>query len=282
MHSPHANAYLPRPAVPATARWSSPTASLSWSLRPGRLVGGLLLALAVLSSCSDDKSRRSNSELVVDQPTTTPPESSAPAPENPVSTSTELTGPLTGPLTGVGRRYRVAVGTAYFFDQPEQSTPNGKYLRRGDVFYGEGESNGFVKTGFVGPNGTRSTGWLKRQELSTLAASPTAAAARRAPAPETEAPEPLDADVAADNSRVGSSPPAAASGNGARRAVVQVDRSYFYNSPDLATPRKAHCVRGDKVRLGEERGAAVYVTFTNWENVTSTGWMRKDALAPIR
>jgi hypothetical protein len=63
---------------------------------------------------------------------------------------------------------------------------------------------------------------------------------------------------------------------------VQAARSYFYNSPDLIEPRKAHCVQGDKVWLGETRGDAVYVTFTNWEKVTTKGWMRKDALAPVR
>ncbi|OGX88272.1 hypothetical protein BEN47_09330 [Hymenobacter lapidarius] len=232
------------------------------------VVGGGLLA--VLGACSDDKSRRRNSELVVDQPAAPPSEPSATAPENPESASAIAP---TGPLAGVGRRYRVAVGTAYFFDNPQQSTPNGKYLRRGDVFYGEGEWNGFVKTGFVGPAGDRSTGWLKRQELSTAAERPATA-----PAPAATGPEPPASNAAP---RAGSFPPPAAA-SGARRAVVQTDRAYFHNTPDLATPRKAHCVRGDNVRLGEERGAAVYVAFTNWENVTTTGWMRKDALASVR
>ncbi|OGX88541.1 hypothetical protein BEN48_09140 [Hymenobacter glacialis] len=233
------------------------------------VVGGGLLA--VLGACSDDKTRRRNSELVVDRHSATLPKSSATAPDNPESSSSIEP---TGPLTAVGRRYRVAVGTAYFFDNPEQSTPNGRYLRRGDVFYGEGEWNGFVKTGSVDPAGNRSTGWLKRQELSTATERPAAASAPAATAPA----EPPAPDAAP---RAGSFPPPAAT-SGARRAVVQTARAYFHNSPDLATPRKAHCVRGDKVRLGEERGAAVYVTFTNWENVTTTGWMRKDALVVVR
>lgn len=268
-----APACVPCSAAPAAARFqSAATARINWLVRRWIVVGGGLLA--ALGGCSDDKSRRRNSELVVDQPAATPPKPSASAPENPVSApSVEPT----GPLTGVGRRYRVAVGTAYFFDQPQQSTPNGKYLRRGDVFYGEGEWNGFVKTGFVGPTGDRSTGWLKRPELSVLAASPAAAPARRGPAPPAGAPEPLAPNAANAARRASSFPPPPAA-SGARQAVVQADRSYFYNSPDLATPRKAHCVRGDKVRLGESRGNAVYVTFTNWEKVTTTGWMRQDAL----
>ena len=58
-------------------------------------------------------------------------------------------------------------------------------------------------------------------------------------------------------------------------------RAYFYQAPDLTQSRKAYCEPGDKVRLGESRGAAVYVTFTNWEKVTTTGWMSKDALRDI-
>jgi hypothetical protein len=170
------------------------------------------------------------------------------------------------------------VGTAYFFDKPEQSTPNGRYLRRGDVFYGEGETNGFVKAGFVAPNGAKSTGWLKVQELSRLGNGepPVAARRPRRPAPPVVAPQAEETAEKTTEAPV-ASPPKPAS-VGAKTAVVQVARSYFFDSPDLSLPRLAHCVRGDKVRVGEIRGDAVYVTFTNWEKVTSTGWMHKDAL----
>ena len=177
-----------------------------------------------------------------------------------------------------GRRYRVVVGTAYFFDAPEQSVPNGKYLRRNDTFYGEGELNGFVKTGYVNPDGSRSIGWLKVQELSRLPESaPPIVASRSKPRPK---PKPAAAVVYADagtDAREPQERPRTTPG-GAKTAAVQAARSYFYDSPNLTTPRKAHCVRGDQVRLGESRGNAVYVTFTNWEKVTTTGWMRKDAL----
>ena len=231
-------------------------------------------ALAGLPACSDNPSRPENSEMRVDPPaasseTSAPTEASAPAQP-------------TGPLPGAGRRYQVTVGTAYFFDKPEQSAPNGRYLRRGDNFFGEGETNGFVKTAFVNPDGTRSTGWLKTQELGRLPdnAAPNARRSSK-PAP----PLPAAAPVAYDDEPTAAPEPAARPGaaaggaaSGATTAAVQVAKSYFFDSPDLTTPRKAHCVRGDKVRLGESRGAAVYVTFTNWEKVTTTGWMRADAL----
>lgn len=183
--------------------------------------------------------------------------------------------PATAPLAGSGRRYRVAVGTAYFFDKPEQSTPTGRYLRRGDTFYGEGESNGFVKTGFVQPNGAAGTAWLKAPELTRLSGGSATRPARRAPEPLPAAAAP---DYQPDEPVATARKPADAGAAPARTAVVQVDRAHFYDSPDLTAPRRAFCQRGDKVHLGESRGDAVYVTFTNWEKVTTTGWMRQDAL----
>ena len=245
------------------------------------LVSGVLLAMASLTSCSDDQPRRQDSELLTD-----------PAASTGAAAATEVTSnqnaaqppvhPPKHPLTGAGSRYQVAVQTAYFFDVPEQSTPNGRYLRRGDTFYGQGETNGFVKTGFVQPNGVAGTAWLKLPELRKLAASPATSGARgsRLPRPARPPVGPAQSDESIAEATetadgVARSGTRATSG---KTAVVQVDRSYFYNSADLATPRKAYCERGDKVRLGESRDAAVYVTFTNWEKVTTTGWMRKDAL----
>ena len=235
----------------------------------GLLVGA---GLAYLAWHNRGQRPSADSELRADQAAAPVAEApAAPAPPEPKNRSAATT---TRQQYGAGGRYRVAVETAYFFDVPEQqSTPNGRYLRRGDVFYGEGETNGFVKTAFVQPNGSAGTGWLKRAELSKLtagsasrpaASTRSGAAARPAPAaPATEA-------------------GAAVSPAGLPLAVVQVERSYFYDSPDLALPRKAHCVRGDKVRLGETQGPAVYVTFTNWEKVTTSGWMRRDALQSPR
>jgi len=211
----------------------------------------------MLAACSSD-TRPADSELRADASTA------------PGRAATPLPAPAESgvPLTGAGQRYKVAVGTAYFFDKPKQSMPNGRYLRRGDTFFGEGESNGFVKTSFVQPNGAAGTAWLKRQELMRLPGKPVAAAL---PSREPHSPTgPLPVQPKAEREK------AIASAGGT--AVVKTARAYFYNSPDLATPRKAYCERGDKVHLGQREGEAVYVTFTNWEKVTTTGWMRQGDL----
>lgn len=233
---------------------------------------GVLCGLALLVSCSEKAPRREDSELREDP-------IGAPAPVAKTAglkaDRNDAAAQLAGPLARAGSRYRVIVGTAYFFDKPEQSVPTGRYLRRGDSFYGEGETNGFVKTSFVQPNGASGTAWLKREALST--APPAENGARRAHPTTVRTPPAL------------SSPPAPTSpaepvtaGAGASRAVVTVDRAYFYNSPALDTPRKAFCQRGDKVRLDETRGEAVHVTFTNWEKVTTAGWMQQADLQPAR
>ena len=235
---------------------------------------GLACGAGLLPSCSNDNGRGPNSEMRVDAPEASV---EAKGPDRGEAPRTDPEEPV-GTLTGAGRKYRVVVETAYFFDKPEQSTPNGRYLRRGDAFFGEGETNGFVKTGFVQPNGSSGTAWLKLQGLSRLAESPAARPARpKAPAPA--APPVDDAVYSGEPSQPSPRPSAAATPtSGATTAVVQASRAYFYNSPDLAIPRKAYCERGDKVRLGESRGEAVYVTFTNWEKVTTKGWMKKAAL----
>ena len=237
-------------------------------------MAGLVGGMSTLTSCSNENGRGPNSEMRVDPPGAAVEKKAPSSGETPLADNEE---PV-GALIGAGRKYRVAVATAYFFDKPEQSTPSGRYLRRGDTFFGGGETNGFVKTGFVQPNGSTGTAWLKVQELSKLGDAPAAPhIRRRAP---TITPQPTDNEVynnepfqpGADQ-RASSTPT-----GGAATAIVQVGRSYFYNSPDLAVPRKAYCERGDKVRLGESRSEAVYVTFTNWEKVTTTGWMKKAAL----
>lgn len=238
------------------------------------VAGGLMLGAFSLVSCSQDSARRENSEMRVDVPAATRgAESRAKTASTPV-----VAAPPMGPLPGASGRYRVVVGTAYFFDQPQQSSPNGRYLRRGDVFYGEGEINGFVKTGFVQPNGVAGTAWLKLSELRKFAAGAAAAPPRtnspRQVAHTPAAPVPNSEDRGETRATGAQSTPECH----AETAVVQIARAYFYQSPNLLTLRKAFCQRGDKVQLGETRGAAVYVTFTNWEKVTTTGWMRKDAL----
>ncbi|WP_375436488.1 OmpA family protein [uncultured Hymenobacter sp.] len=176
-------------------------------------------------------------------------------------------------------RYRVAVRTAYLFDAPNQVQPTKKYLRKGDILYGEDERNGLVKIRFWNPNGALATGWLKLRELKKLSEDEATDLDQTDSEPDSMEAKPAEADnsasaVPAPGAR------AKPTSNGSATAVVRVAKSYFFNSPDLnhPEPRKAHCVRGDKVRLGKDGGAAVYVTFTNWQNVTTTGWMRKDAL----
>ena len=227
--------------------------------------------VTLLTACADDPARRENSELRVDSPAAEPIEDSATGP---------AAGPLPAPAMQTSAYYRVVVETAYFFDAPEQGVPSGKYLRRGDVFYGEGEANDFVKTGFRNPDGTAGTGWLKAQDLSKhVAGRAPGPAPRRAPRPAARPTLPSAPDdyATADTSSAPPERPRSAS-RGGTLVVVRVARSYFYDSSDLLLPRKAHCVRGDKVRLGEQRGEAVFVTFTNWEQITTTGWMRQDAL----
>ncbi|UOQ69104.1 hypothetical protein [Hymenobacter volaticus] len=174
--------------------------------------------------------------------------------------------------------------TAYLFEAPTQVQPSNKYVRKGDILYGEDEGNGLVRTRFQNPDGAVSTGWVKRHALQPLPeatpaplmaparrASPLARRAATTPSPASTEPS---APVPAVGARVHTLP------GGLATAVVRVAKSYFFNSATLSQPetRKAHCVRGDQVQLIQEGGEAVYVRFTNWEHVTTTGWMRKDAL----
>ncbi|GAA4020882.1 hypothetical protein GCM10022409_00510 [Hymenobacter glaciei] len=237
----------------------------------------MLLGLSGLTSCSDDPPHRKDSEMTVDAP----PAATAETPAARAADETPVEEP-SGALPQHGRKYQVIVETAYFFDRPVQSTPNGRYLRRGDTFYGQGESNGFVKAGFVQPNGASGTAWLKAQGLRKLPggaatgaakATPAARPATRPPATQTDAAYETNASASSTAKGQGNAPATSAT-----KALVEVDRAYFYNSPDLGQPRKAFCQRGDKVRVLESSGDAVRVTFTNWEKVTTTGWMRKDAL----
>ncbi|QJX48048.1 hypothetical protein HMJ29_14315 [Hymenobacter taeanensis] len=234
----------------------------------GKALGGVVVLLAGLVACSDDKPV-GNERAASNGPTETiAAEETAPSSE--ASTATEP------------RKYKVMAGTTYFFASPTPaSKPTGNYLLRGDVLYGDEVRNGFVRTQFKLPNGATATGWLKQQELGLLASRAAAPASTvqvstNTPAAPTPNVEPAPAATPAP--RTGTVPHTAAT----PQAVVQVARSYFYNSPDLRQPRKAHCVQGDKVWLGDVQGEAVYVTFTNWEKVTTRGWMRRDALRPVR
>ncbi|TGE08454.1 hypothetical protein [Hymenobacter fodinae] len=220
----------------------------------------MAIGVGLLTACSDEQKAR--------QPPAAPVATSQAATSDPVPTEASTT-------AGAGRRYQVVAGTAYFVDSPESGMkPNGQYVLRGDVLYGEEERSGFVRTRVRVPGGRVVTGWLKREELGQLVSEAAPTRTVRAATPEPDAFSYEETPVAPDQ-------PSAAAASGAQQAVVQVARSYFYDSPDLIQPRKAHCVQGDKVWLGEVHGDAVYVTFTNWEKVTSKGWMRRDALRPV-
>ncbi|UOQ70114.1 hypothetical protein [Hymenobacter cellulosilyticus] len=234
--------------------------------RVAAVVPVLALLAASLTACSDEAARRENSELRVDQPTP------AAATNEAAATEAAPAPPPTVSATTAGRRYRVRSEAAYFYDSPGKTKPTGQYLRRGDVLYGEEDGNGFIRTQFVSQTGATVTGWLKVEEVSRLTASPASRPAPARPAASVPATS-SETDVA-----LGPEPTRATSGSGTRKAVVQAGRAYFYNTPDLLTPRRAYCEQGDKVNLGQEQGEAVYVTFTNWEKVTTRGWMKKEAL----
>ncbi|GGG40738.1 hypothetical protein [Hymenobacter glacieicola] len=266
-----------RPVAAAAARAGSPPQATPLVRQAARgLVTGVLLGVGAvgatwLSSCSDDKARRPDAELQTSRPAATPAE---------VTTAEGTPDDATQPFRASGQ-YLVVAETAYFFSSPEQAKSTGRYLLRGDVVHGEEERGGFVKTRFKTPNGAIVAGWLKTNELSRLSNCPTTAATRPAqptrPVPQPETSNSEDT-YSYEIDPAPTATPAPDRAVGPQTAVVQVARSYFYHSSDLTQPRKAHCVQGDKVRLGEERGEAVYVRFTNWEKVTTTGWMRKDAL----
>ncbi|HEX8424668.1 hypothetical protein [Hymenobacter sp.] len=238
--------------------------------RAVKLCWPLVLLVRLTTSCSEEQANYQSAEQPVGQVTTDP--ETTPASDETIADNTVAS---TEQVPGAGSRYRITAETAYFFEEPQQGKPSSKYLLRGDVIYGEQESNGFIKTRFKNPNGATVIGWLKEQELSKLAVGSAPVTARNSRPANASAPHDTYESEQASSAPVEATE-ADAAGN--TTAVVQAARSYFYNSPELTQPRKAHCVRGDKVQLGESRGDAVFVTFTNWEKVTTTGWMRKDAL----
>ena len=267
----------------SSARPASRNAASRNAARWSRL-GACAVGLAALAACSDGPAgRHPNSEMAAGAG----PARSRPAP-SPASTSQPAPPSEPRAPSGRARAYRVVVETAYFFETPEEGTSTGSYLRRGDTFYGEGETNGFVKTAFLRPGGAPATGWRKVQELEKSGPAglvPGGVFGGPAPRARAQVRPPVPPVLPAERPAEAVPAPVAVPGAvavGAGRAVVQGGRAHFYDSPDLAVPRRAYCEPGDKVRLGETRGAAVYVTFTNWEKVTTTGWMRRADLRPIQ
>ncbi|MGY2133020.1 hypothetical protein ACW9KT_12385 [Hymenobacter sp. HD11105] len=179
--------------------------------------------------------------------------------------------------------YRVLPARAYFYSAPRQNSSTAKYVLRDDIIYAEGESGDFIQTRFYNASGDPVTGWLRKTDVqsakantaSTTPARPTPTPSRPAPAPRvTTTPTETKADPPASPQNT----PPSTTQTAATTGVVRVDTTYFFDSPDLTQRRRAFCIRGDKVKIGESSENAVFVTFVNWEKVTTKGWIRKEDL----
>lgn len=62
------------------------------------------------------------------------------------------------------------------------------------------------------------------------------------------------------------------------RLSVKNERSYFHNSPDYSTRRKAYCIKNDVVDVLDKQGNWVFVRF-NGPKISSVGWMPRIELA---
>lgn len=61
------------------------------------------------------------------------------------------------------------------------------------------------------------------------------------------------------------------------RLIVKNERSYFHNSPDFGTRRKAYCIKNDVVDVLDQQGNWVFVRF-NGPKISSIGWMPRSEL----
>ncbi|PVH25778.1 hypothetical protein [Sphingobacterium corticibacter] len=58
--------------------------------------------------------------------------------------------------------------------------------------------------------------------------------------------------------------------------ITQTSKSYFYNSPDVSTKRKAYLEKGDVIHPLKEQGRFYYIEFTSPQShKTSRGWVLK-------
>jgi len=63
---------------------------------------------------------------------------------------------------------------------------------------------------------------------------------------------------------------------------VRSARTYFHNEPDLATRRTAYMIpSNDVVTASDEKNGFIYTEFTNSNNQTSKGWVRKSDLVTL-
>jgi hypothetical protein len=62
-----------------------------------------------------------------------------------------------------------------------------------------------------------------------------------------------------------------------KKMQVSGAKAYFHNSPELATRRKAYCIKDDVVDVLDQQGNWVFVRF-NGPKISSVGWMQKSDL----
>ncbi|MBC6607514.1 hypothetical protein H8B13_11855 [Hymenobacter sp. BT188] len=203
-------------------------------------------------------------------------------PENEKQGPPVQAGTSTKPLAGA---YKVLPPRAYFHSNPDVNSSTGKYVLRGDIVYAEGESGNFIKTRYFNSDGDPVVGWLKKTEVQLSKAAPKPAPPRATPtSPRRPAAEPAEARTQTKKPAVAASDsepkgtPVSASRKPATTGTVRVDTTYFYDSPDLTQRRRAFCIRGDKMTLTDSSEQAVFATFINWEQVKTTGWIRKEDL----
>ena len=60
--------------------------------------------------------------------------------------------------------------------------------------------------------------------------------------------------------------------------TVKSNRAYFHNKPDSRFIRKGYLLYGEKIISLDENEYYIYIVFTNTNNQTSKGWIRKDDL----
>lgn len=57
--------------------------------------------------------------------------------------------------------------------------------------------------------------------------------------------------------------------------LVSVDKTYFYDRPDLNTRRKGYLVKGQNVTITSEVDGFYYCIYTNEKDVSTSGWILK-------
>ncbi|MBC6988865.1 DUF937 domain-containing protein [Hymenobacter sp. BT491] len=179
--------------------------------------------------------------------------------------------------------FRVLPARAYFYDEPKTMPSNGRYLAKGDVIVAEQESNGFLKTRYLNANKEPVAAWLKIEDLAKVApykakalpAKPKPGFAQAVPVVSAKNPVATASKNAFDSAGVTGT---SAVVDAPKVAVIQTDTAYFFTGADLMHQRKAFCIKGDRITLGQVTDDAIFATFVNWKKQKTSGWMSKDAL----